>query len=127
MSPPTPVRTRAEIHTLYAPQLSDPRTHQCTLKLLTQLECTFRISPTNNLVEETICIPFKRVFQRCLQPYTRTENGRKVSGQRWINIEVTDAETNESVQTRYGDEVTKFLQAEKDLVRWMELEASELQ
>lgn len=119
MAPPTPVRLQAEIRDLYREQLSNPEKYKCTLKALTQLECTFRISGTNSVLE-TICIPFKRVFQRCLQPYVRTENGKKVRGERWINIEVTDASTNEPVISKHSEEIQRFLKAEAELSRWME-------
>lgn len=123
MSPPTPVRDRSEINLLYRKQLSDPKKYECSLKSLTQLECTFRISPTSSTVQETICIPFKRVFQRCRQDFTKREYGKKVSATRWINIEVTNFDSNDSIKQSHGEEVQRFLQAEKDLVKWMEMGA----
>ncbi|OBA18944.1 hypothetical protein METBIDRAFT_47459 [Metschnikowia bicuspidata var. bicuspidata NRRL YB-4993] len=124
MSPPTPVRTRAEMHSIYKEQLTNPGKYQCTLKSLSQLECTFKISPTNSVLE-TICIPFKRVFQRCLQPYTRVVDGKKQRGERWINIEVTDLETNDGIRSKHTDEIQRFLKAEVDLAKWLESQMEE--
>ncbi|GEQ69947.1 hypothetical protein JCM33374_g3623 [Metschnikowia sp. JCM 33374] len=118
MSPPTPVRTWSEIQSIYKEQLNNPQKYQCTLKSLSQSECTFKISP-NNSVSETICIPFKRIFQRCLQPYIRVVDGKKIKGERWINIEVTNSQTNDPVKTKYTDEIQRFLQTEKDLAKWL--------
>lgn len=120
MSPPTPVLTRAQAHQLYAKQLDNPVKYNCTLKSLTQNECTFRVSPDSAVVQETICLPFKRIFQRCLVPYVKTVRGKKERGERWVNIEITDSSTNENIREKYGDEVKRFLRAEQDLVKWME-------
>ncbi|KAF8004540.1 inner membrane protease subunit SOM1 [Metschnikowia aff. pulcherrima] len=119
MSPPTPVRTWPEVQSIYKEQLSNPQKYQCSLKSLTQLECTFKISPSNSVME-TICIPFKRTFQRCLQPYTKVVDGKKVKGERWINIETTNPQTNEPIKTKYNDEILRFLRAEIDLAKWLE-------
>lgn len=119
MSPPTPVRTWSEVQSIYKEQLNNPEKYQCTLKSLSQLECTFRISPTNSVLE-TICIPFKRIFQRCLQPYVKVLDGKKVKGERWINIEVTNVQTNDPIKVKHGDEIQRFLQAEVDLAKWLE-------
>lgn len=120
MSPPTPVLTGLQAHRLYAKQLDNPNDYNCTLKSLTQNECTFRVSPDSAVVQETICIPFKRIFQRCLVPYVTTVKGKKEKGERWVNIEITDSSTNKNVRDKHGDEVKRFLRAEQDLVKWME-------
>lgn len=119
MAPPTLVHSRAEIQRQYHDQLTNPEKYQCSLKSLIQNECTFRV--LENRVQETICIPFKRIFQRCLLPYTETVEGKKKSGLRWINIETTDWDTNETLRREsYGAEVQKFLAAETDLRKWLE-------
>lgn len=120
MSPPTPVLNAAQAHRLYADQLDHPNEYSCSLKSLTQNECTFIVSPESSVVQETICIPFKRIFQRCLVPYVKTVRGKKEKGERWVNIEITDAATNENIREKYGAEVKRFLRAEQDLVKWME-------
>lgn len=122
MAPPTPVRSRAEIQSIYKEQLNNPEKYKCTLKSLLQLECTFKISPTNSVLE-TICIPFKRIFQRCLQPYTHVVNGKKVRSERWVNIEVTTLHTNDANQNKHSVEIQRFLQAEVDLAKWLENQA----
>lgn len=119
MSPPTPVLTRGDIRRLYVGQLSNPQEYECSLKSLSQHECTFVVSADSSVVQKTICIPFKRVFQRCLVPYVKTIEGKKHSGKRWINIEVTDVETNDP-KAVYGSEVEEFLKAEQELTKWME-------
>lgn len=119
MSPPTPVLTRSEIRRLYSDQLNNPQEYQCTLKSLSQNECTFIVSPNSSVIQQTLCIPFKRIFQRCLVPYIRVVDGKKCSGKRWINIEITDDETNDQ-KTKYGAEVEQFLKAEQELTKWME-------
>lgn len=124
MSPPTPVRTREDVRRQYRDQLENPERYQCVLKSLSQLECTFKISE-NNSVQETICVPFKRLFQRCLDPYTITKDGKKINGKRWINIEITDSSTNDSVNAAHGAEIQRFLQAEIDLAKWMELQTEQ--
>lgn len=119
MAPPTLVHSRADIQKQYEKQFADPKKYQCSLRSLTQQECTFIVS--DNRVQETLCIPFKRVFQRCLIPYTRKIEGKKQTVERWVNIEVTDTDTNESLRKqRYGFEVKRFLTAEQELHRWME-------
>lgn len=119
MSPPTPVLNGSEIRKLYAEQLNNPRKYNCSLKQLAQNECTFVVSADSSVIQETICIPFKRVFQRCLVPHVKTVNGRKQTGERWINIETTTADTNDQ-KSKYGAEVERFLQAEQELANWMQ-------
>lgn len=120
MSPPTPVFNRQEIQNKYAAQLRDPAKYKCTLKSLTQNECTFVISPETSRVLQTICIPFKRVFQRCLVPHTQVKNGKKVHGERWVNIEITLVTTNDRNKAAYGKELLQFMKAEADLKKWIE-------
>lgn len=119
MSPPTPVLNGSEIRKLYSEQLGNPEKYNCSLKSLAQNECTFVVSSDSSVIQETICIPFKRLFQRCLVPHTKTVNGKKHVGERWINIEVTTAETNDQ-RAKYGSEVERFLQAEQELTNWMQ-------
>lgn len=120
MSPPTAVYTRQEILEKYKHQLKNPSKYNCSLKSLTQLECTFKISPEDSRVQETICIPFKRVFQRCLVPHTVMKNSKKVTGERWINIEITLASTNDEMKAAYSKELLQFMRAEVDLKAWIE-------
>lgn len=120
MSPPTAVFTRQEIQDKYKKQLKNPAKYNCSLKSLTQLECTFKISPEDSTVQETICIPFKRVFQRCLVSHTMMKNNKKVTGKRWINIEITLTSTNDEVKAIYSNELLQFMRAEVDLKAWIE-------
>lgn len=117
MSPPVPVFTRADVQHQFAEQLSNPEKYQCHLKLLTQNECTYKIL---NEGLEYICVPFKRVFQRCLIPEVRTVNGKKQHLERWVNIEITDAKTNDSRGKKYGPDIEKFLAAEKETYKWLQ-------
>lgn len=118
MSPPTPVLSRAEMRQIYSDQLNNPEKYECSLKSLSQNECTFLVSPDSSVIQQTICIPFKRIFQRCLVPYGRTVDGNKQS-EKWINIEITDLTTNDQ-RAKYGAEVEKFLNAEQELTKWMQ-------
>lgn len=125
MAPPAPVYNRSEIRGRYADQLNNPEKYRCQLKELTQHECTFRVAPDRKLAPEIICLPFKRVFQRCLFPYVANDNGKKVKGEKWVNIEVTSSDTNSDLLTRprYGKDVQDFLGAEKELKRLMAKDA----
>lgn len=120
MSPPTPVISRKEVESKYSAQLKDPSKHQCSLWSLSQLECTFKISPETLHVVETICIPFKRVFQRCLLPQTRIVNNCKVTGKRWVNIEITLPDTSDEIKTSYNGELLEFLRADGELKKYIE-------
>lgn len=119
MSPPTPVFSRRRIQERYKAQLNDPDTYKCSLKSLVQQECTFKLLSEESRVVETICIPFKRLFQRCLLPHTRVVNGRKIAEERWVNIEVTLAETNDAARKSFR-ELDKFMDAEVELKKWFE-------
>lgn len=123
MAPPTLVRSRQDVQRLYKEQLDDPDKYHCSIRSIIQLECTFKISEANR-VQETICIPFKRIFQRCLDSYVTKRNGDKRKTQRWVNIEVTDPASNDLVRATHSSEIQRFLQAEVDLAKWMETEAA---
>lgn len=117
MAPPVVVHSRAEVQLQFAEQLKNPEKYKCQLKSLTQNECTYKILEEGY---EFVCLPFKRVFQRCLVPETKTINGKKHHGERWINIEVTDAQTNNIRRVKYGPDIEKFLQVEKETYKWLE-------
>lgn len=121
MAPPTPVYDKFDISSKYRKQLSDPDKYQCTKKTITQHECTFKIQYPNH-VPEVICLPFNREFQRCLFPTTVLRNGRKTTIEKWVNIEITDENTNQNIFTNPKYEVTvkEFLQADKDLKKMLE-------
>lgn len=112
MAPPTLVHTRADINRQFHEPLANPEKYQCLLKSLVQNECTFKIDDATGV--EAICIPFKRVFQRCLMSTAHTVNGQKQLTDRWVNIEVTDENTNEKLRRTYGTEIERFLRAEQD-------------
>ncbi|KAF5210038.1 hypothetical protein E0198_002897 [Clavispora lusitaniae] len=122
MSPPTPVLSRAEVFARILKNSYDPlNTTARSADFPKRAVIRFQVfSPDSSTVQETICIPFKRLFQRCLVPYAKKVNGKKETASRWVNIEITDAETNEPVRAKYGEEVKRFLEAEQDLVRWMD-------
>lgn len=115
MAPPIPVLSREEIQHRYRLVLADPKKYLCKLKSLTQHECTFKSNGQGK--PETICLPFKRVFQRCLV----ADNPKKKTS-KWIDIEITDETTNSDLmrEERYSDVVTEFLNAEKDMKQWIE-------
>ncbi|CAK9436868.1 uncharacterized protein LODBEIA_P13900 [Lodderomyces beijingensis] len=124
MAPPIPVFSANEIHHRYDEQMQNPEKFQCHLKSLTQHECTFRPSTPQRSTPEFICLPFKRIFRRCLVPtLTKRSNGEKVKGEKWINIEVTDAQTNADLldrDSKYSKYVQEFLTAEKELKELIE-------
>lgn len=124
MAPPTPVYSKAEIAKKYGKQLENPEAYKCTLMLLTQYECTFKIDSERRQAPEILCMPFKRLFQRCQVPVIEKIDGHKVQSQKWINIEVTDNRTNADLfeQEKYQKQVAEFRAAEKDLKRIMEEE-----
>lgn len=124
MSPPVPVYSRAEIERRYQ-ALDNPEKYNCLLKSITQHECTFRFVDDQ---QEVICLPFKRLFQRCLLPHTIKTNGKVTQVDRWTNIEITDIETNRDIVTdpKYAKDVDDFQGAEKEFrdMMWKEVEAS---
>lgn len=120
MSPPTPVFSRSEIQSRYKQQLKNPKDFNCSIKSLVQSECTFKLSQENSRVQETICVPFKRVFQRCLIPQIQRKNGQKVIVKRWINIEITLENTNNELKGKYSEELLQFMKADVELKKWME-------
>lgn len=123
MAPPTPVFDRFEIWSKYHDQLTGPESN-CQLKSITQNECTFKI-PNPGLKPQAICVPFKRIFQRCLVTTTNVVNGKKTKGQKWINIEITDDLTNQALlkDPNYEITVKDFLQAEKETRHMLEMES----
>ncbi|KAK6455381.1 mitochondrial export protein Som1-domain-containing protein [Scheffersomyces xylosifermentans] len=126
MAPPIPVFSRSEISSKYREQLRNPDKYKCQLKSLTQHECTFKTSPDRSSPPEIICLPFKRLFQRCMVPTTIKENGKKRVVQRFINIEVTDSQTNRDLlddKSKYGRDVQDFLNAERDFRKLLEMES----
>ncbi|KAH3678936.1 hypothetical protein WICPIJ_008764 [Wickerhamomyces pijperi] len=78
MAPPTPILSKDEILRAYKldKMLKSPD-NNCTLKSLTQFECSF----DNGLYK---CNPFKRIFQDCI-----LSNGKRQV------VEMTTSETNE--------------------------------
>lgn len=127
MAPPTPVYTRSDIFSVYNDQLENPEKYQCHLKSITQHECTFKVSHDRSNPPEIICLPFKRIFQRCLYPTITKENGRKKRIEKWINIEITDPDSNRDLLEfpKYTKDVKDFLNADKELKRLMESEVNE--
>ena len=122
MAPPIPVYNRVETQHRFKQQLEDPKKYQCTLKSITQHECTFKTSPDRSLPPEIICLPFKRLFQRCLIPSGKGKKEEK----RWVNIEITDSTTNSDLleeKSRFNKDVQDFLSAEKDFRKLMEGDA----
>lgn len=55
-------------------------------------------------------------------PAVETVDGKKVRYNKWTNIEVTDETTNRDLleQSRYGKDIEEFMEAEKELQRYME-------
>lgn len=123
MAPPTPVYDRLDILSKYEHVLSDPKKYNCSLKSISQNECTFKISYPNQ-VPNVICLPFKREFQRCLLPTTVIKDGKKTQSKKWVNIEITDEYTNKKIlyDPSYEFTVKEFLQADKDLRKMLESE-----
>ncbi|KAL7665842.1 Uncharacterized protein ABC855_g1435 [[Candida] zeylanoides] len=115
MAPPTLVHTREDALRRYG----HPR--ECTLKSLTQHECTFKVSET--APPEIICLPFKRLFERCRQEVVvKDAHGHKQVAAKWINFEVTTPETNRDLVTSdaYADDVRDFHRADAGLKALME-------
>ncbi|ODV98375.1 hypothetical protein PACTADRAFT_185126 [Pachysolen tannophilus NRRL Y-2460] len=109
MSPPIPVYSKKEIDNTYKKFLKDDDAN-CTLYSLIQNQCTFNGS-------EIICLPFKRLFTRCLRPKDKT-----TTEPRYQLIEITDETCNDyfkfnqfyQKQTGSGDDLLeKFLKADE--------------
>lgn len=115
MAPPVPVFSAAEIRSRYKDQINNPDKYQCTLRELTQHQCTFKTH--EDAPPDIICLPFKRIFQRCLM----AEKVKNQVKERWINIEVTDAETNADLfrEKKYEDVVNEFMSTEKEFQQMM--------
>lgn len=127
MAPPTPVYDKFEVASKYQKQLNDPDKYKCTYKSITQHECTFKLTyPVHaNQVPQAICLPFKREFQRCLfRQMEKNRDGKKQRVDKWVNIEITDENTNQQLFTdpKYSTAVKEFLQADKDLKKMLEEE-----
>ncbi|KAK6204488.1 mitochondrial export protein Som1-domain-containing protein [Scheffersomyces amazonensis] len=130
MAPPIPVYTNTEIRTRYKAQLNNPEKYNCELRSLVQHECTFKTFPNDrSKPPEIICLPFKRIFQRCLIPQITKENGKKIHINKWVNIEITSSETNklkvDQSTSKFDINVQEFLNAEKDFRKLMEMEMEE--
>lgn len=121
MAPPTPVYSSREIRQQYAAYLDNSEKHNCQLQSITQYECTFKVSPDGTTAAKIICLPFKRLFQRCLMPVVETIDGRKVRYDKPINIEVTDASTNRDLleHSKYSNDIAEFMAAEKEMQQYM--------
>ena len=129
MAPAIPVLTRAQMELKYGEQLANPEKFNCQLKSLTQHECTFKTLPledtlNDEVVPEIICLPFKRVFQRCLIKEMAKVDGKKQVVEKWVNIEITDADTNKDLlqETKYSDVVHDFLSVNQDFKKWLHSE-----
>lgn len=127
MAPPTLVYSKSDIFSSYNDVLANPEKYQCHLKSITQHECTFKVSHDRLHPPEIICLPFKRIFQRCLYPTIIKENGKKKRVEKWTNIEITDQNSNRDLMIvpKYGKDVKDFLNADKELKRLVESEMNE--
>lgn len=125
MAPPTPVYRRSDIFRKYGEQLNDPQKYDCELKSLVQHECTFKLSQELNKSPGIICLPFKRLFQKCLKEPKKALQGKENQENDWITIEVTDLNTNRNFlkNTQNSTIINEFLNADKELQRFMESEA----
>ncbi|KAI5954469.1 hypothetical protein KGF54_002244 [Candida jiufengensis] len=127
MAPPVPVYTIDDIKLQYKQQLDNPAEYKCHLKSITQHECTFKPS-TYKSSPEIICLPFKRIFQKCLIPSIQQINGKKTKVEKWTNIEITNDMTNHDLMesdSKYYNYVQDFLNAEKEFRELMEKEYHE--
>lgn len=126
MAPPTLVFTRQEIFKANKDKLLTTNP-DCQLKSITQHECTFKIS--ENAPPEIICLPFKRIFQRCLENVIIKDKstGDKRVIPKWTNYEVTSLDTNQDLfsEAKYKEDVSDFFNAEKELKKLMEKELRE--
>lgn len=122
MAPAVPLFTRKEALQKYAKQLANPEKYQCHLKSITQNECVFNAlaRPDDEVPAEIICLPFKRIFQRCLVEELTKVDGKKVKVEKWINIEVTDKNTNRDLleDDRYSQIVDDFVAVSKNFDKW---------
>lgn len=116
MAPALPVYTRGEIEKLFPVMRSEEIPPNCSLYRLIQNQCTY----DGNRV---ICLPFKRVFLRCLE----TRNG-EVVGYRlqpkhglkdgvYRDIEVTSRSDNTYT---INDKIQDFLRADSVLQEKMQ-------
>ncbi|CCE73274.1 Piso0_000305 [Millerozyma farinosa CBS 7064] len=125
MAPPTPVYRRSDIFRKYGEQLNDPQKYDCELKSIVQHECTFKLSQESDKSPDIICLPFKRVFQKCLKEPKKALQGKETQDNDWITIEVTDSNTNRNFfkNTQNSTIINEFLNTDKELQRFMESEA----
>ncbi|EMG49441.1 SOM1 Protein SOM1 [Candida maltosa Xu316] len=130
MAPPVPVYNASEIQNQYKEQLNNLEKYKCQLRSITQHECTFKpstIRNNGNSPPEIICLPFKRIFQRCLVPaIIKNDYGVKVKTEKWINIEITNEKTNHDLvepDSKYSKVVQEFLSAEQEFKKFMEIES----
>lgn len=127
MAPPVPVYSAGDIRQRYKEQLENLAKYKCHLKSLTQHECTFKAG-TDATLPQIICLPFKRLFQRCLIPTVEQKDGKKHRSEKWINIEVTKESTNQDLldeKSKYYNYVQDFLAAEREFRDLMEKEAEQ--
>lgn len=83
---------------------------------------------TDATLPQIICLPFKRLFQRCLIPTVEQKDGKKHRSEKWINIEVTKESTNQDLldeKSKYYNYVQDFLAAEREFRDLMEKEAEQ--
>lgn len=123
MAPPVPVYSLNDIKSKYKQQLTEPEKYQCHLKSITQHECTFKPDPNRINQPEIICLPFKRIFQRCLIDTKQKIDGKKVILKKWINIEITNNQTNKDLLITHGNIVKEFMNAEQEFKKLMEIES----
>lgn len=123
MAPAVPVLQRHEVLHRYAKQLENPEKYQCQLKSLVQNECVFNWHARGSAdgPSEIICLPFKRIFQRCLIEEMTKVNGKKTKLSKWVNIEITDKNTNRELleNDKYSNIIDDFMSASKDFEKWL--------
>lgn len=95
MAPPTPVLEKEDLNRVYELE-KKLRDAKCSLKSLTQFECTFNGGLVN-------CYPFKRVFEDCL-----LKNGKRQ------RVEITTYSTNAAEKQR-ANEAKRFFKAESKI------------
>lgn len=57
---------------------------------------------------------------------TKISDGKKLRLEKWINIEITDEQTNHDLVdpgSKYGKDVQDFLNAEQEFKKFMEMES----
>lgn len=122
MAPAVPLLSRKEALLKYSKQLADPEKYHCQLKSIIQHECVFNANSKidSEVPAEIICLPFKRIFQRCLIEELTRVDGKKQKLQKWVNIEITDKNTNRDLieDERYSQIVNDFVAVSKNFDKW---------